>query len=308
MKLSHLRILVAVVERGSMRSASRHLGITQPVISRSIQELENELGVKLFERTPSGLVMTPVGDIVIRRAKIVQSELQRTLEEVEQFKGADVGTISLGLSTAAHVAILPKIFTPFRRRFPRVRLKVIEGLFPFLESDIRDGLIDLYVGPVAKNPKSGDLLIEPLFENQRIIIGRHGHPLSTATSVTQLADAQWVTTPVMSDTESEVNQIFEHAGMAPPQIVAQAASALSIISIVAASDLLAPMPQQWQDFIAATKLIARIPIRETTYAPAICAVRQARLPLTPAAQYLSDLIARAAANHARTMTKTVHFA
>ena len=301
MKLNHLRILVAAVERGSMRSASRQLNIPQPVISRSIQQLESELGVKLFERMPSGLVVTRVGEMVIRRARIIQSELQRTLEEVEQFKGIEVGTISLGLSTAAHFAILPKIFKPFHRRFPKVRLNVTEGLFPILEPDIRDGLVDIYVGPVAKTPQSGDLLIEPLFANERIIIGRHDHPLGAATSVSELGDAEWVTTPVAPDAEDEVNAIFESVGMAPPIIAAQAKSWLSILSIVAASDLLAPMPQQWQEFITATNFVIRIPIRETTYAPPICLVRQARLPLTPAAQYLSDLIHRAAANHARTM-------
>ena len=308
MKLNHLRILVAAVERGSMRSASRQLNIPQPVISRSIQQLETELGVKLFERTPSGLILTKVGEMVIRRAKIIQSELQRTVEEVEQFKGVEVGTISLGLSTAAHVAILPKIFNPFHRRFPKVRLNVLEGLFPVLEPDIRDGLVDIYVGPVAKTPQSGDLLIEPLFANERIIIGRHNHPLGAATSVKELATAEWVTTPVASDFENEVNAIFEFVGMPPPVIAAQAKSWLSIISIVASSDLLAPMPQQWQEFIAATKFVLRLPIQETTYAPPICLVRQARLPLTPAAQYLSDLIHRAAANHARTMAPSAEVA
>ena len=304
MKLNHLRILVAAVERGSMRSASRQLNIPQPVISRVVQQLESELGVKLFERTSSGLVVTPVGEMVIRRAKVIQSEVQRTLDEVEQYKGVEVGTISLGLSTAAHVAVLPKIFTPFHKRFPNVRLNVIEGLFPILESDIRDGLIDIYVGPVAQTPQSSDLLIESLFPNERIIIGRHNHPLGGATSVTELGGAEWVTTPVASDAENEVNAIFESVGMPPPTIAAQAKSWLSIISIVASSDLLAPMPQQWQEFIAATSLVVRIPVRETTYAPEICTVRQARLPLTPAAQYLSDLIHRAAANHARTLASS----
>ena len=304
-KLSHLRILVAAVERGSMRSASRQLNIPQPVISRSIQQLEAELGVKLFERTPSGLIVTQVGEMVIRRAKVIQSELQRTLEEVDQFKGVEVGTISLGLSTAAHVAVLPRIFRPFHRRFPKVRLNIVEGLFPILESDIRDGLVDIYVGPVERTPQSGDLLIEPMFANERIIVGRVDHPLANASSIKDLANAEWVTTPVASDTENEVNAIFEAVGMPPPAIAAQAKSWLSIMSIVASSDLLAPMPQQWQAFIAATNLVVRLPVRETTYAPAICTVRQARLPLTPAAQYLSDLIHRAAANHARTMAPPV---
>ncbi len=301
MKLSHLRIVVAVVERGSVRSAARQLGMAQPAISRSIQELERELGVQLFERTKTGMVMTQVGEMVIRRAKMIQVEIQRTLDEVEHFKGQDVGSISIGLSTAAHVAILPKILAPFRKRYPKVRFKLTEGLFPYLEADIRDGLIDIYVGPVPKDRKSDDLIIEHLFENRRIIIARQGHPLAHAASVRDLTDASWVTTPVMPDTENEVNAIYTSIGLPPPNIVAQANSGMSIISVVASSDLLAPMPQQWVDFIARSNLVVQIPVIETTYAPAICVVHLARSPLTPAAQYLKDLIDRAAANHARTL-------
>ena len=301
MKLSHLRIVVAVVERGSVRSAARQLGMAQPAISRSIQELERELGVQLFERTKTGMVMTQVGEMVIRRAKMVQFEIQRTLDEVEHFKGQDTGQISIGLSTAAHVAILPKILAPFRQRFPKIRLKLTEGLFPYLEASIRDGLIDIYVGPVPLDRKGDDLVIENLFENRRIIIGRCGHPLSQATSVRQLTEASWVTTPVMPDTENEVNAIYTSVGLPPPNIVAQASSAMSIISVVAPSDLLAPMPQQWVDFIARSNFVVEIPVVETTYAPAICVVYLARSPLTPAAQYLKDLIDRAAANHARSL-------
>lgn len=301
MKLSHLRIVVAVVERGSVRSAARQLGMAQPAISRSIQELERELGVQLFERTKTGMVMTQVGEMVIRRAKMVQFEIQRTLDEVEHFKGQDTGQISIGLSTAAHVAILPKILAPFRQRFPKIRLKLTEGLFPYLEASIRDGLIDLYVGPVPMDRKGDELIIENLFENRRIIIGRRGHPLAQATSVRQLTGASWVTTAVMPDTENEVNAIYTSVGLPPPNIVAQANSAMSIISVVASSDLLAPMPQQWIDFIARSNFVVEIPVVETTYAPAICVVHLARSPLTPAAQYLKDLIDRAAANHARTL-------
>lgn len=304
MKLNHLRIVVAVLERGSIRSAARQLGMAQPAITRSIQELERELGVQIFERTKTGMITTPVGEMVIRRAKVVQVELQRTLDEVEHFKGREVGKISIGLSTAAHVAILPKILGPFRRRFPKVRLKLTEGLFPNLEADIRDGLIDLYVGPVPKERKSDDLVIEHLFPNRRIIIGRHGHPLAHATTVRQLVDASWVTTPVMPDTENEVNAIYSAVGLAPPNIVAEAHSAMSIISAVASSDLLAPMPQQWIDFVSRSNLVIRIPVVETTYAPPICVVHQARSPLAPAAQYLKDLIHRAAANHARTLRES----
>lgn len=286
-----------------MRSAARELGMPQPVITRSIQELERELGVQLFERSISGIVLTPIAEKILRRAKVMETELERTLEEVEQYKGKDSGTLTIGLSSGAHVAILPKVLAPFRKQYPKVRIKVIEGLFPALEADVRDGIIEIYVGPVPREQRAADLIVEHLFENQRIIVGRFDHPLAGATSIHELKDAEWVTTPVMIDSESEVNAIFVAAGMPPPTIVAQATSGLSILSMVASSDLLAPLPQLWSEFIARTQLLCAIPLVQTSFSPPICVARQSRLHLPPPAQFFYDLVHRVGANHARTLAR-----
>ena len=74
MKLTHLRDVVAVAERGSLRAAARHLGIAQPAITRSIREIERELGVVLFERRARGVVLTPMGEVFMRRALVMQNE------------------------------------------------------------------------------------------------------------------------------------------------------------------------------------------------------------------------------------------
>lgn len=299
MKLGHFNVLVAISERGSLRGAARQLGMTQPAMTRSIRELERELGVQLFERSSSGVMPTDAGRAVTHHARAIQLQMQHTLEDVQRYKGAETGTLSLALSTAAHVAILPRILNPFRRRYPDVRLKIIEGLYPALEASIRDGEIDTYVGPVPKDLRSRGLVCDVLFENPRIIVGRRGHPLAGATSIKDLVDACWVTTPVMPNTENEVKAIYEEAGLPTPKIVVQATSGMSIISVVASTDLLAPAPREWLELIPSTNLLVHIPIEEATFAPPICSVRLERTQLSPPAQYLSDLIHRVAANHVR---------
>ena len=299
MKLHHLRNVVAVVERGSLRAAAKHLGLAQPAMSRSISELEQELGVTLFERSKFGMTLTPAGEILVRRARSVQAEMQRTVEEIEHFKGADTGVITVAFSTASHLSLLPAMIRPFRRRFANVRIKVVEGTFPMLETAIRDGLIDLYYGPVAKGFADPALWVGKLFDSERIVVGRPGHPLGDATRLRDLVGAEWVTTPVAIDSDIEVNALFQAAGLPAPAIAMQAASGMSVISIVAASDYLAPLPSQWCEFIQRTGLVQALPIAEPTGAVNICAVRRANLPLTPAAKHLDDLVARAAQLHLR---------
>ena len=66
MKLNQLRNIMAIAERGSLRGAARHLGLAQPALSRSLQELERELGVQLFERRARGMMLTPMGEALVR--------------------------------------------------------------------------------------------------------------------------------------------------------------------------------------------------------------------------------------------------
>lgn len=296
MKLNHMRDVVAVAERGSLRSAARHLGIPQPNITRSIRELEHELGVTLFERRATGMTLTAMGQAFLRRATSIQFEMERTREEIEQLKGVGIGTVSVGLSTVAHIALLPRVIETFRRRYPDVLLKVSEGFFPTMEADIQAGLIDFYVGPLAEDVRPAELTIEPLFDNQRIVVARKGHTLIGATSLVELADARWVTTSITLVGEAELNPLFDSLGLPHPRIVAQAGTAISMLVITASSDLLAMLPQQWLAVVAASPLVEQIKVREAMPGPTICMVGRARLPLTPAAEYLSDLFRRAASH------------
>ncbi len=301
MKLHHLRNVVAIVERGSLRAAAKHLGLAQPAISRSIRELEQELGVVLFERNKFGMTLTAAGEIFVRRARGMQAEMERTLDEIEQFKGADRGSIAVAFSGATLLALLPAIISRFHERFPNTRLKIVERTLPMVETELRDGLVDLYYGPVGDGFKDPALTVALLFENRRIIVGRRDHPLRFAHTLEELAGAGWVTTPIAIDTDNEVNCVFAAAGLPPPRIVMQAASGMSVTVVVATSDLLAPLPQQWIEFINVTKLLVRIPVREVPGAMRICVVHRANLPLTPAAEHLNDLAVRAAAIHDRKM-------
>lgn len=296
MKLVQLNQLVAVAELGGLRRAARHLGIAQPAITRSIQELEHELGVTLFERSATGMTLTPIGAAFVRRATGVRRELERARDEVEQLKGISTGAVSIGLSTAPHVAMLPMVLEPFRRRYPDVRLRITEGLFPAMDADIRGGAIDFYVGPLAEESLGGDYICEKLFDNSRVILARRGHPLRGATSLAELVDARWVATSVTMDSEAELSPLFLRFGLPKPVTAVQAQSALSMIAVAAASDVLAMLPQQWLDFVRSSRLLTQIKVKEELAAPAICVVSRSRLPLTPVAQHLCDLFRRSALN------------
>jgi DNA-binding transcriptional LysR family regulator len=239
--------------------------------------------------------MTPtrMGEVFVRRANAVQGELRRVREEIDQMRGQTTGRIAVGLSTVTHLALLPRALAAFRARYPDVVLDITEGLFPQMQSSIEDGLIDFYVGPLPEVQLARDFVIEKLFDNERLIFGRIGHPLADATSLRDLVGAQWITTSITVQSEAELGPVFARHDLPPPRVLMQTHSALTMIVAAACTDLLTMMPRQWRDFTWTGPLLRTINVKETLTAPAMHIVRRTRLPLTPAAEYLCDLLRRA---------------
>jgi LysR family transcriptional regulator of abg operon len=303
MKLNQIRDVVAIADHGSLRAAAQFLGVAQPALTRSIRELEHELGVSLFERHPRGMALTALGEAFIARMRVVQSELQRSRDEMEQMSGRLTGQVTIGLSMACNIALLPGALGPFKKRFPKVRLKVVEGLFPELRKHLLDATLDFYVGPVIDRPVPREFAVETLLENECAIFARKGHPLRSAKSLTALADAQWIGTQVTDRYEQELGPLFRAHGMRPPHIETEATSALSSLIVVANTDLLAMLPRQYLRYPGMSELLQPIRIKEKLNAPDICLVTRSGLPLTPAAEFFSDLIRRTAVAESRRATR-----
>ena len=293
MKLSQLRNFVAIADTGSVRSAARHLGLAQPALTRSMQELERELDVSLFERGARGVTLTAMGTRLLVRARTVHSEVRRAQEEIAQLQGATEGTLNVCLSTVPHIALFPYALKAFRARYPDVQMDVLDGVFPTVEARLKSGVLDCYVGPAPDQLPGSELIVEKLFDNTRVIICRRGHPLAQAHSLSELTGAEWVTTSITFRAEEELGPLFEQHGLGAPKLVLRAHSALTYITTVAYSDFLAMLPVQWATFEVTRNALDIIQVKEALPAPPICIVRRADLPLTPAAQYFCDMIRRA---------------
>ncbi len=254
MKFNQLRDFVAVAEVGSLRGAARTLSLAQPAITRSIQELEHSLGTQLFVREARGVRLTPIGEEFLTRARAILEEIRRAQESVQQQQQDAEGSLVIGLSVVAHLGIAGSVLPPFNKRYPRVRLRIIEGFLPTLDKDLRQGLIDLFVGPVPDGTQSGDLQYTPLFENKRVVVARKGHPLVKATG--------------------------------------QAQSALSILTLMLNTDMLAMMPVQWVNSPLLKPWLEEIDLDEDFRAPPIMMVHRAGLGLTPAGEYFAHLVQR----------------
>ncbi len=295
MKFSAVRDFLAVAERGGLRAAARHLGLAQPVITRSIQELEKELGVPLFERSAKGVRLTPMGETFLRRAYAVRNELQKAKEEIDQLRGQAHGTVTACLSSVSHLALLPYALGAFRKQYPTIHLHIIDGVFPNVEAQLVEGRIDFYVGPTPPAVPR-ELQAEKLFDNTRVILGRKDHPLAKARSLKELVDAEWITTSITTKAEEELGPLFAEHGLPPPRLAMRAESAQTFLVSMVYSDLLMMVPVQWVKFPLWRDVLQQVKVKESLPAPPVHIVRRAGMPLTPAAEYFCDMIRRAAAH------------
>jgi LysR family transcriptional regulator of abg operon len=292
MKLDQLQHLVAIVEHGSLRAAARRLDVPQPALTRSVRALEKDLGVALFLRETTGMALTPAGRRFHLRASSIVNEARRARDEIAQHSGDELGTIVVALSIMPHVGMLPHALNAFRERYPKVKLQLIEGLFPDIESALREGSIDFYLGAAPRVAPSHGLVVRRLFENTRAVVGRKGHPLANVRSLRALANADWAITAVDYNADDDLVRLFASHGLDAPRVLVRARSAMSIMVTLANSDLLAMLPVQWEEFPLTRDTLQVIRIRESLPAPSIVLVRRPDLPLTPAADYFCDLMLR----------------
>ncbi|WP_397473277.1 LysR substrate-binding domain-containing protein [Pusillimonas sp.] len=293
MKLVQLRNLLAIAEQGSVRAAARHLGVAQSALTRSIQELERELDVALFERRAKGIRLTDTGRHFLIRAQSIHNEVRRAQEEIEQLRGQTTGVIHLGLSSVSQIALFPYAAKAFRARYPDVVLHIRDGLYPTMEPYLKNSTLDMYIGPILNHRSAPDLSVEKLLDNPRGIICRKGHPLAKAKSLSELADAEWVTTSVTFKAEEELGPLFAQHDLPNPRLILRAHSALSFVTAMVSSDALAMLPVQFAELTMGGAALEVIQIAEPLPEPPLCLVRRNDILPTPAAEYFCDMIRRA---------------
>ena len=169
MDLKQLEYFVTVVDLGGFSRASRLLGIAQPAISRQVRALEVELRQALLLRNGRGAVPTEAGKRLLAHARSILQQVDRARAEVDDLKGAPVGSIAVGLPpTFARMHTAPLV-RAFRARHPRATLSVVEGLSVNIVEWAAIGRVD--VGIVYNPAPSPALDFEPLAVEELALVG-----------------------------------------------------------------------------------------------------------------------------------------
>jgi LysR family transcriptional regulator of abg operon len=267
---AHLRDLIAVVETGSVRSAARKLGLAQSAVSKNLTALEKAVGVPLLVRSVRGVEPTEFGRIVLRRARVVDSELRHLQEEIERFSGERQNLITVGLSATAEAMLLSEAVARFREYTPDALISVIGGRSSSTIAALREAKIDFAVGPLPTDQSVTDLHTEQLCSSDLGIFARADHPAAEARDLASLAPYGWLYSVRQSGEPAIVSLMRKH-GLPDPTLVAHCDSSSALVGMLLQSD-----------YVALNTLGAMEPLRKR----GLLKILPIHLDLPPAVQYL----------------------
>jgi DNA-binding transcriptional LysR family regulator len=289
MRLRQIETFIAVAECGSIRAAARGLGVSQPAITKSVRSLESELHAQLLQRTPHGVVLTPIGRTFFARVRAAQSEIRKAQEELAI--GSDgAGTVAFGVGPVAAVLIAPLALTRFHRQYPCACIRVVEGFPPALLPLVRDGSLDFAIGPRLDSQLDPSLAFRPLFREEFAIVARKEHPLRRARALRELASAEWVDLWKSGLPNGPLGRTFAAAGLPVPRQIVQCESYNIVVSVVAKTDMLALLSRRLLALPLARDFLQEISITERSVQLTVGMFTRADSPFTQLAAAMAKAV------------------
>ncbi len=246
LKLRQLRLLTAIADEGTVLKGSQALNIAQPAATKSIKELEDALGVQLFDRSSRGVTPTDFGRVMIKHAKLILTQLRHAGEELQSLEEGLSGRVHVGTLLAASTSLLPRALARLRERRPGIAVTVDEGTIDRLMPGLRTGDIDVVLGRLPEYREREGLRQEVLYLDTVSIMVREGHPLTqrSGLKLADLIDQAWVMPPPQTSLRRQVDHAFRHEGLEPPNDVIESVSILTNHALLMNTDMLATMPHQ----------------------------------------------------------------
>jgi len=287
LRLSQIRDFVAVVEAGSISAAARTLGVSQPGLTKSIGSLEADLNVSLLQRSPLGVSLTRYGRSFYARAKSAHSELEKARHEMVQLAGERTGQVAVGFGPLVAALVMPGAVSRFHARFPEVEVRLMEGFAHAMIPLVRDQTLDIALGPrLPGYSNDAALKFRPIFSNEQIVVGRKGHPLAGARSITELSQAHWLS----FEPRPVVDRVLAAIGLQGARRLMQCESLNVLVAVIAASDLLAVASRRILMLPQSGKALQEIAIRERIPPMTTGLYTRSDTPLTRPAAAMAKLL------------------
>jgi DNA-binding transcriptional LysR family regulator len=263
LKLRQLEVLLAVAQSGSMARAAEALSITQPVVSKTIAELEDTLGVRLFDRSTRGIEPTLYGRALLKRSAAIFNDLMTSVSELEALTDPGAGHLRIGSSEAVAAGMLGAIIDRLSMKHPRLTFEVTlgAGLTDLPYAELQSHGLDLIIGRLP-SAIPDDVKADNLYSDQVFVLAGTQHPLASRRkiSLSSLVDEQWCLPSLETYPWNLTADAFKNAGVEPPRRIVTTRSIMLLTSLVATGRYLTILPQTVVRFCAKTLQLKVLPV------------------------------------------------
>ena len=268
MKLNQIKYFIAVAEAGSTTRAAEMLNLTQPAITRGIHQLEEEIGVRLFERLPRSIRLTRLGEAYLRHARAVFVQLDNARAEMSYLAENPVEEIVIGAGPTWLRATLPEVVSDLSRAFPEVSIRVRGGYDKQLLTMLDRGEVAFVLTETSRNRARSDLDQEPLIHCEYVVAGRRSHPLAGnwKAKLSQLLNYPWAMPDQAVSALDRLRGLYLATSLPAPEPVIRSTSLNFILKLLASSDALSfvvrsSLDDSMRDGIVSIPVASVMPVR-----------------------------------------------
>jgi DNA-binding transcriptional LysR family regulator len=292
LKTRQLLLLIALDDERNIHRAANELNMTQPAASKQLKDLEDMLGVPLFERLPRGMRPTIFGEAMIRHSRMALTSLSKAHEDIAALKSGLSGQVDVGVILSPSMALLPPAIARVKAHSPMLRIGVEVESSNILLSRLLHGELDFLVARILDEEVSHNLHYEELAEEPVCAVARVGHPLHAVPDLAlkDIVDAPWIMAPKGSILRSRCDLMFRKSGLTPPSNVVDTTAIPVITSLLQQTDFLYAMPTEVARYYAQARLLDILPIELPCKMDGFGIVTRQDQLLSPAALILQQAI------------------
>jgi DNA-binding transcriptional LysR family regulator len=216
MEIRQLKAFLAIAEAKTFTAGARRVNVTQAAISMQIRQLEEEVGLPLFTRTPRRVILTEAGEYLLERARKILREHDSALAEIAEVAGAEYGRLRIGTASGTFAMNqLPAIMAGLREKFPNAELSVASGTSQALVDKMMHGELDsAFVSLPVENL---NISTESVFSDEIVAIAHPKHPLAKEKfiSAATLAGEKLILGERGGNTRRMIDEFFQAANVRP---------------------------------------------------------------------------------------------
>jgi LysR family transcriptional regulator of gallate degradation len=235
---AQLRIFSRVVDTENFNRAALSLGLTQPTITRTINDIETICEQHFFHRSPFGVQPNHTAKNIARVCDIYFSELKQAITSLQEAQGKHEGELVVGSLPLARTDLVPSAVIRLLNEYPNCKVSIQDGPYDSQLHELHHGRIDIIVGALRPKVSSNELAQYKLFDELLDVVVRQGHPLAELNKIDihKLAKLQWIAPREGTPARQVFKQLFTDAGVSIPVNPVECSSLVAIRKLLMSSD------------------------------------------------------------------------